>query len=254
MELQRNSVVWVTGGASGLGAAACRLFAQKGMRVALIDMNEETGEKIANQIGATFFQCDVSSNASVESAAAQITAELGKPRVLLNCAGIATPAKIIGKKGLMPMEHFEKLIRINLIGSFNMMRLATEQMMTLDADGDGQRGVIISTASVAAYEGQIGQTAYSASKGGIVGLTLPAARELAPFGIRVNAIAPGVFLTPLMAAMSEEVQQSLAATIPNPSRLGHPDEFSQLAWHIIENNYINGTTIRLDGALRMQPK
>ncbi|MBM3444861.1 MAG: SDR family NAD(P)-dependent oxidoreductase [Bacteroidetes bacterium] len=254
MELQRNSVVWVTGGASGLGAAACRLFAQKGMRVALIDMNEETGEKIANQIGATFFQCDVSSNASVESAAAQITAELGKPRVLLNCAGIATPAKIIGKKGLMPMEHFEKLIRINLIGSFNMMRLATEQMMTLDADGDGQRGVIISTASVAAYEGQIGQTAYSASKGGIVGLTLPAARELAPFGIRVNAIAPGVFLTPLMAAMSEEVQQSLAATIPNPSRLGHPDEFAQLAWHIIENNYINGTTIRLDGALRMQPK
>jgi len=254
MELQRNSVVWVTGGASGLGAAACRLFAQKGMRVALIDMNEETGEKIANQIGATFFQCDVSSNASVESAAAQITAELGKPRVLLNCAGIATPAKIIGKKGLMPMEHFEKLIRINLIGSFNMMRLATEQMMTLDADGDGQRGVIISTASVAAYEGQIGQTAYSASKGGIVGLTLPAARELAPFGIRVNAIAPGVFLTPLMAAMSEEVQQSLAATIPNPSRLGHPDEFSQLAWHIIENNYINGITIRLDGALRMQPK
>lgn len=254
MELQRNSVVWVTGGASGLGAAACRLFAQKGMRVALIDMNEETGEKIANQIGATFFQCDVSSNASVESAAAQITAELGKPRVLLNCAGIATPAKIIGKKGLMPMEHFEKLIRINLIGSFNMMRLATEQMMTLDADGDGQRGVIISTASVAAYEGQIGQTAYSASKGGIVGLTLPAARELAPFGIRVNAIAPGVFLTPLMAAMPEEVQQSLAATIPNPSRLGHPDEFSQLAWHIIENNYINGTTIRLDGALRMQPK
>jgi len=254
MELQRNSVVWVTGGASGLGAAACRLFAQKGLRVALIDMNEEAGEKMANQIGATFFQCDVSSNASVESAAAQITVELGKPRVLLNCAGIATPAKIIGKKGLMPMEHFEKLIRINLIGSFNMMRLATEQMMTLDADGDGQRGVIISTASVAAYEGQIGQTAYSASKGGIVGLTLPAARELAPFGIRVNAIAPGVFLTPLMAAMSEEVQQSLAATIPNPSRLGHPDEFAQLAWHIIENNYINGTTIRLDGALRMQPK
>lgn len=254
MELQRNSVVWVTGGASGLGAAACRLFVQKGMRVALIDLNEEAGEKMANQIGATFFQCDVSSNASVESAAAHITAELGKPRVLLNCAGIATPAKIIGKKGLMPMEHFEKLIRINLIGSFNMMRLATEQMMSLDADGDGQRGVIISTASVAAYEGQIGQTAYSASKGGIVGLTLPAARELAPFGIRVNAIAPGVFLTPLMAAMSEEVQQSLATNIPNPSRLGHPDEFAQLAWHIIENNYINGTTIRLDGALRMQPK
>jgi NAD(P)-dependent dehydrogenase (short-subunit alcohol dehydrogenase family) len=154
----------------------------------------------------------------------------------------------------MPIEHFERLIQINLVGSFNMMRWAALHMSDVEPDDEGQRGVIISTASVAAYEGQIGQTAYAASKGGIVGMTLPAARELAPLGIRVNAIAPGVFMTPLMAAMSEEVQQSLASNIPNPSRLGNPDEFAKLAWHIIENNYINGETIRLDGALRMQPK
>lgn len=224
------------------------------MRVALIDQNKEAAERVASEIGAIPFCCDVSDNASVEAVALDLVTKLGKPRVLLNCAGVATPAKIIGKKGLMPIEHFERLIRINLIGSFNMMRLAVAHMSELEPDSDGQRGVIISTASVAAYEGQIGQTAYSASKGGIVGMTLPAARELAPLGIRVNAIAPGVFMTPLMAAMSEEVQQSLAANIPNPSRLGNPAEFAKLAWHIIENNYINGETIRLDGALRMQPK
>ena len=254
MELQGNSVVWVTGGASGLGAASCKLFSKKGMRVALIDQNKEAAERVASEIGAIPFCCDVSDNASVEAVALDLVTKLGKPRVLLNCAGIATPAKIIGKKGLMPIEHFERLIQINLVGSFNMMRWAAMHMSDAEPDDEGQRGVIISTASVAAFEGQIGQTAYAASKGGIVGMTLPAARELAPLGIRVNAIAPGVFMTPLMAAMSEEVQQSLASNIPNPRRLGNPDEFAKLAWHIIENNYINGETIRLDGALRMQPK
>ncbi|MEN9371117.1 MAG: hypothetical protein RLZZ64_192, partial [Bacteroidota bacterium] len=180
--------------------------------------------------------------------------EMGIPKVLVNCAGIATPSRILGKQGLMSLDFFQKIININLVGSFNMLRLAAEKMIKLEADEDGQRGVIISTASIAAYEGQIGQSAYAASKAGIVGMTLPAAREFASLGIRVNAIAPGVFHTPLVAGLPQEAQDSLAANIPNPKRLGKPEEFAKLVWHILENQYINGETIRIDGSLRMQPK
>ncbi len=254
MEPSSHSIAIVTGGASGLGAATSDLLAQKGIKVVILDMNIDLAREKAAQIGGHAFQCDVSSAADAEHVFKEITASIGIPQILINCAGIATPSKIVGKQGLMPLDFFQRMININLVGSFNMLRLAAEGMMKLEPDKHGQRGLIISTASIAAFEGQIGQVAYSASKGGIVSMTLPAAREMAPFGIRVNAIAPGVFMTPLVEGLPEEAQRSLAAHIPNPSRLGRPEEFAKLVWHIIENDYINGEVIRIDGALRMQPK
>ena len=252
--LTNNTTAIITGGASGLGAATAKLFVEKGIKVAIIDTNLFKAESFAEEIGAKAFCCDVSSEKEVKETLEKIILDLGTPRILVNCAGIATPSKIIGKQGVMPLDFFQHIVNVNLFGSFNMMRLCSEKMMGLDLLEDDQRGVIISTASIAAYEGQIGQSAYAASKGAIVSLTLPAAREFAAFGIRVNSIAPGVFMTPLVANLPKEVQESLAQSIPNPKRLGMPEEFAKLVLHIVENNYINGETIRLDGALRMQSK
>lgn len=254
MEMGPESIAVVTGGASGLGAATCKLLGQKGVQVIIIDANGKQAEELAAEINGQAFVCDVSSAGQSEEVFREIVEKIGIPRVLINCAGIVSPSKILGKKGLMPLEFFQRTIDVNLVGTFNLLRLASAGMMKRDADHNGQRGVIISTASIAAYEGQIGQTAYAASKAGIIGMTLPAARELAPFGIRVNAIAPGVFKTPLVEGLPVDAQQSLAANIPNPARLGQPEEFAKLVWHLIENDYINGEVIRIDGALRMQPK
>jgi NAD(P)-dependent dehydrogenase (short-subunit alcohol dehydrogenase family) len=252
--LLENAVAIVTGGASGLGAATARLLVEKGLKVVIVDQDAEKASQHANAIGALAFSFDVTDANAAVAFFDDLEKEIGLPSILINCAGIATPAKIIGKQGTMPLDFFEKVVQVNLVGSFNMLRLAAAKMAKLSPNEDGQRGVIISTASIAAYEGQIGQTAYAASKAGIVGMTLPAAREFASLGIRVNAIAPGVFHTPLVDGLPKEAQASLAENIPNPKRLGNPNEFAKLVWHIIENNYINGETIRIDASLRMQPK
>jgi len=249
-----NAVAVVTGGASGLGAATAILLQEKGMKVAIVDIDQHKLDHFASSIGTHGYCVDVTDAIAASSFFNTVEKEMGIPKVLVNCAGIATPSRIIGKQGLMSLDFFQKIININLVGSFNMLRLASEKMIKLEADEDGQRGIIISTASIAAYEGQIGQSAYAASKAGIVGMTLPAAREFASLGIRVNAIAPGVFHTPLVEGLPQEAQDSLAANIPNPKRLGKPEEFAKLVWHILENQYINGETIRIDGSLRMQPK
>jgi NAD(P)-dependent dehydrogenase (short-subunit alcohol dehydrogenase family) len=246
--------VAITGGASGLGAGVAKLLAANGAKVGILDLNEELGQALATEIGGAFARCDVSDEASAIAALDKLEARNGVARVLVNCAGIGTPGRIVGKDGPQALSAFEKVIRVNLIGSFNMMRLAAHRMQALEPLTDGERGVIISTASVAAYEGQIGQAAYAASKGGIVSLTLPAAREFARIGIRVLTIAPGLFKTPLLSQLPEEVQASLGAAIPFPSRLGAPEDFAKLAQSMIENSYLNGEVIRLDGALRMQPK
>jgi len=253
MNLQQTSVI-VTGGASGLGAATAKALATAGAKVAVLDLNFSLAQKIAGEIGGMAVECDVSDETSATEAIARVKDKQGAAKVLVNCAGIGSTARIVGKSGPMPLNDFSKVIQVNLIGSFNMMRLAAAEMIITDASEDGERGVIVSTVSVAAYEGQIGQAAYAASKGGIVSLTLPAAREFAQFGIRVNAIAPGLFLTPLLKGLSDEAIQSLTAAIPFPKRLGGADEFAKLVLHIIENRYINGEVIRIDGALRMQPK
>jgi NAD(P)-dependent dehydrogenase (short-subunit alcohol dehydrogenase family) len=243
----------VTGGASGLGAATVKTLAAAGAKVAVLDVNHALAATVAIAAGGIAVDCNVADAAAAQHAIAVVKEKLGTPRVLVNCAGIGTSARIVGKQGVMPLDEFSKVINVNLIGSFNMLRLAAATMIN-DALPEKENGVIISTASVAAYEGQIGQAAYAASKGGIISLTLPAAREFAQFGIRVNAIAPGLFLTPLLEGLSEEARQSLAAAIPYPKRLGGADEFANLVLHIIENSYINGEVIRIDGALRMQSK
>ncbi len=248
-----GQVAVVTGGASGLGEATARAFAAAGAKVAIADLNRERGEKVAAEIGGRFYSVDVASAESAEAFFAQLAQDMGTPRVLVNCAGIGVAKRMVGRDGPVPLAEFSRVININLIGSFNMMRLAAAAMTKADSIGE-ERGVIISTASVAGLEGQIGQTAYSASKGGIIALTLPAARELAQFGVRVNAIAPGLFLTPLLAELPQEAQDSLAASIPNPPRLGAPQEFAALAMHMVENGYLNGELVRLDGALRMAPR
>ena len=253
MNLNNISAI-VTGGASGLGAATAKALANAGAKVAILDLNIALAEKTANEIGGIAVECNVADEASAKNAIAAAKEKHGAARVLVNCAGIGTSARIVGKNGLMPLNDFSKVININLIGSFNMLRLCAAEMIAAEPMEDGERGVIISTASVAAYEGQIGQAAYAASKGGIVSLTLPAAREFAQFGIRVNAIAPGLFLTPLLEGLSDEAKQSLSAAIPYPKRLGAADEYAKLVLHIIDNNYINGEVIRIDGALRMQAK
>lgn len=253
MKLNDTAVV-VTGGASGLGEATARYLAGAGAKVAILDLNIALAEKLASEINGLAIECNVADEASAMSAIEKAKAVHGIARVLVNCAGIGTVGRIVGKEGPMPLQHFQKVVNVNLVGSFNMMRLVAANMITAEVNNDRERGVIISTASVAAYEGQIGQAAYAASKGGIVSLTLPAAREFAQFGIRVNAIAPGLFLTPLLEGLSEEAKQRLSAAIPYPKRLGAPEEFAKLVLHIVENPYINGEVIRLDGALRMQPK
>jgi len=244
----------VTGGGSGLGAATAVRLASAGVKVAIVDVNLDGASEVAARCGGIAVKCDVSDAASGTAAIAEARAKHGPARVLVNCAGIGLAKRIVGKEGPMPLEDYSRVIQVNLIGTFNMMRLAAADMSTLEPLEDGERGVIVSTASIAAYEGQIGQAAYSSSKGGIVGLTLPAARELAQFGIRVLTIAPGLFLTPLLQKLPEEVQTSLGASIPFPKRLGQPPEYAELVLHCIQNRYLNGEVIRLDGALRMTPR
>ena len=247
-------IAFVTGGASGLGAATARALNASGAKVGIFDRDAAKGEAIAAELGGKFFAVDVSDATSAEAAVGAAVAALGTPSVLVNCAGIGTAGRIVGRDGPMALEAFSRVINVNLVGSFNMMRLCAHAMSLAEPDADGQRGVIISTASVAAFEGQIGQAAYAASKGGIVSLTLPAAREFARFGIRVLAIAPGLFLTPLLEGLPPETQDGLAAAIPNPARLGRPEEYAALVMSMVENDYLNGEVVRLDGALRMQPK
>ncbi len=244
----------VTGGASGLGAATARALAAAGAKVAVLDLNEAAAKAMAAEIGGVGVRCDVADAQSGEAAVKAATDAIGPARILINCAGIGVAGRIVGRDGPMPLADFKRVIDINLIGSFNLMRLAAAAMMPLAALAEGERGVIVSTASVAAYEGQIGQAAYASSKGGIVALTLPAAREFARYGIRVNAIAPGVFLTPMLAGLPKEAQDSLGAAIPFPARLGRPEEYAALVMAIIANPMLNGETIRLDGALRMAPR
>jgi NAD(P)-dependent dehydrogenase (short-subunit alcohol dehydrogenase family) len=249
-----NRLAFVTGGGSGLGAATARALAAAGARVAIFDRDAGKGQDVADEIGGRSFACDVADATTAERAIADAAEALGTPAALVNCAGIGTAARIVGRDGPMPLDAFERVVRVNLVGSFNMMRLAAARMSTADPDANGQRGVIVSTASVAAYEGQVGQAAYAASKGGIVSLTLPAAREFARFGIRVLAIAPGLFLTPLLEELPDETREALGASIPNPQRLGRPEEFASLVLAMIANDYLNGEVVRLDGALRMPPK
>jgi len=244
----------VTGGASGLGEGAARVLAAAGCRVAILDLQQERGEAVARELGGIFIKCDVTSAESAEAAFAAAREAHGPCGVAVSCAGVAPAGRIVGREGPMPLDDFARVIQINLIGTFNILRLAAADMAERAANADGEHGVIVNTASIAAYEGQIGQAAYSASKGGVVSLTLPAARELARQGIRVNTIAPGLFMTPMMAGFSEEVQQSLAATLPFPQRLGKPEEFGMLVEQIVRNPLLNGETIRLDCALRMAPR
>jgi NAD(P)-dependent dehydrogenase (short-subunit alcohol dehydrogenase family) len=243
----------VTGAASGLGAATARALATAGAKVAVMDLNMDAASEVASEIGGIAISCDVASAESAEAAVAEARDKHGPSRVLVCCAGIAPPKKIVGRNGPQALEDFAKIININLIGSFNMMRLAAADMLALDALDTGERGVVINTASIAAFEGQIGQAAYAASKGGVVSMTLPAAREFASKGIRVLAIAPGIFGTPMLFGLPEDVQDSLGASVPFPSRLGDPAEYAKLAMHMIDNVMMNGEVVRLDGALRMQP-
>lgn len=249
-----GQIAVVTGGGSGLGEATARALAAKGAKVAVLDLSVERAEKVAADIGGRAFKCDVSKAEEAETALAAVAEQLGAARILVNCAGIAIGAKTIGKDGPHPLDQYRRVIEINLIGTFNMIRLVADRAAKLDPLQGGERGVIINTASVAAYDGQIGQAAYSSSKGGVVGMTLPIARDLARSGIRVMTIAPGIFKTPMMAGMPQEVQDSLGAAVPFPPRLGEPAEYGALAVHIVENQMLNGETIRLDGAIRMAPK
>ena len=250
----KNSVFLITGGASGLGAATARMAAENGGKVVLADLNADMGEKLAKELGGRFIKTDVTSEADGKAAVALAQKEFGGVHVLVNCAGIGTAERTVGKDGPHNLGHFTKVVTINLIGSFNMIRLAAAAMVNASPNAAGERGVIINTASVAAFDGQIGQAAYSASKGGIVGMTLPIARDLSRNGIRVCTIAPGIFETPMLMGMPKEVQDSLGKMVPFPPRLGRPNEYAQLARAIIENEMLNGETIRLDGAIRMAPK
>jgi NAD(P)-dependent dehydrogenase (short-subunit alcohol dehydrogenase family) len=244
----------VTGGSSGLGAATAERLAAAGAKVAILDVNMDAAKAVAGKIGGLAIKCDVSSAEATEAAIKEAHAQNGAARIVINCAGIGEAKRIVGREGPMPLAEFERTIRINLIGTFNTMRLAAADMQSLAPLDAGERGIIIMTASVAAFEGQVGQAAYAASKGGVVAMTLPLARELARHGIRVCAIAPGIMATPMMEAMPAEVQASLAAAVPFPPRLGRPEEFAGLVRHVIENRYLNGEVIRLDGAIRMAPR
>ena len=249
----KDVAVFITGGGSGLGAATARAMGAKGAKVAVFDRAQDNAEKVAAEVKGVATVGDVTSEADVKAALAKAAAAHGTARVLVNCAGIGGSQRIVGKQGVYPLEKFTNVIMVNLIGTFNCLRLFAEQLVTQDAIGE-ERGVIINTASVAAYEGQIGQIAYAASKGGVVGLTLPAARDLSSQKIRVNTIAPGLFLTPLLMGLNEEARASLGAQVPHPARLGDASEYGNLAVHMVENPMLNGETIRLDGAIRMAPR
>jgi NAD(P)-dependent dehydrogenase (short-subunit alcohol dehydrogenase family) len=245
----------VSGGASGLGRATATALAGAGAKVALLDINGAAAEAAARELGGIGLACDVTSAEATEAAVAAARERHGPARIVVNCAGIGRAGRIVDRDGkAMPLDQFRQVVEVNLIGSFNLLRVVAADMTGLEPLADGERGVILLTASIAAYDGQIGQAAYSASKGGIVGLTLPAARELARYGIRVAAIAPGVFATPMLAGLPEAAQTSLAAGVPFPQRLGRPEEYAALALHICRNTMINGEVIRLDGALRMPPR
>jgi NAD(P)-dependent dehydrogenase (short-subunit alcohol dehydrogenase family) len=253
MDLKGHAAI-VTGGGSGLGAATAAELARAGARVACLDVNFDGARAVADKVGGHAVRCDVTDAEQSVAAVAEARGKHGAARILVNCAGVGPAKRIVGRDGPMPLADFERVIKINLIGTFNMLRLVAADMQNVDPLEDGERGVIVSTASVAAFEGQVGQAAYSASKGGVAALTIPAARELAQFGIRVNAIAPGIFHTPMLMALPEEVQKGLAASVPFPKLLGRPEQFAALVRHIIENRYLNGEVIRLDGALRMAPR
>lgn len=252
MQIQ-DRVFIVTGAASGLGEGTARMLAANGAKVVIADMNAERGEAVARDIGGSYLRCDVSSEADGQAVVAKATS-LGKLVGLINCAGIAPAEKTVGKNGPHNLATYTKTIMVNLVGTFNMIRLASDAMSKNEPEVTGERGVLISTASVAAYDGQIGQAAYSASKGGVVGMTLPIARDLARSGIRNMTIAPGIFGTPMLHAMPQEVQDALAASVPFPSRLGRPEDYAKLVKQILENDMLNGEVIRLDGAIRMAPK
>jgi NAD(P)-dependent dehydrogenase (short-subunit alcohol dehydrogenase family) len=251
-----NATAVISGGASGLGFATAKKIVDAGGSAVLLDINREQGTRSAEQLGdrARFVAADIASEEQVRAAVNAAADFMGSVTLAVNCAGILLPARILGKDGPMTAESFDRSLRVNLLGSFILLKEAANLMQRNQPNDEGERGVVINTASVAAFEGQIGQAAYSASKGGIVGMTLPAARELARFGIRVNTIAPGIFLTPMMAGLPQDVQESLGRQVPFPPRLGRPDEYADLVASIYKNAMINGETIRLDGAIRMQPK
>ena len=255
MRLQ-NQTVLVTGGASGLGGAAAEMVVAAGGRAIIADVNESAGRTAAARLGASarFVRTDVTSEADVQQAIAAAIKEFGAFTGVVNAAGIGPAARVVGRDGPMPLDQFTRVIQVNLIGTFNVIRVAAAAMLNNQPASSGERGVIVNTASVAAYEGQIGQAAYSASKGGIISMTLPIARELARFGIRVMTVAPGIFDTPMLAAMPESIRESLGQQVPFPSRLGRPAEYAALVCHIFENEMLNGEVIRLDGAIRMAPK
>ncbi len=253
-----GATFFITGGASGLGAACARTFVAGGANVVIADLNKEGGEALAQELGehARFAQTDVVNEESVKEGLALAKSAFGSLQGVVNCAGVGIADRVVGKQGPHALDVFAKVVTINLVGTFNVIRLAATEMSTSEVQPDttGERGVIVNTASVAAFDGQIGQAAYSASKGGIVGMTLPIARELARYGIRVVTIAPGIFDTPLLAGLPEAARESLGQQVPYPPRLGRPDEYAALARHIVENEMLNGETIRLDGAIRMQPR
>jgi NAD(P)-dependent dehydrogenase (short-subunit alcohol dehydrogenase family) len=253
MEITGQTAI-ISGGASGLGRATAKALAAAGVKITILDVNEAAAAEAVRETGAFAIKADVTDAGSIGAALTAARERHGPARIAVNCAGVGTAGRIVGRDGPLPLEAFRRVIEINLIGSFNVMRLAAAEMIALDPLEDGERGIIISTASVAAYEGQIGQAAYSASKGGIVSLTLPAARELARYGVRVVAIAPGIFATPMVEGLPPTVQESLAASVPFPHRLGRPDEYADLVLHLCRNPMINGEVIRLDGALRMAPR
>jgi 3-hydroxyacyl-CoA dehydrogenase / 3-hydroxy-2-methylbutyryl-CoA dehydrogenase len=252
----KNAVVVITGGGSGLGEATAREFAAGGARIVVLDLPNSPGPKVAESFGdkGLFVSADVVSGDAIEAAIAEAAKRFGTIHIAVNCAGVGRAQRTLSKDGAHSLELFSKVVQINLIGTFNVIRLAAQQMSKNPAGPDGERGVIINTASIAAYDGQIGQAAYSASKGGVVGMTLPIARDLASFGIRVCTIAPGTFDTPMLATLPEPARKALGAQVPFPARLGRPAEYAALARHIVENEMLNGETIRLDGALRMAPR
>lgn len=250
----KDVVAVVTGGGSGLGAAAAVALAQRGARLAIVDLDGEAAERSARRVNGLAISCDVSSAEQAEAAFATVEGELSTARILVNCAGIAIAGRTVSKDGPHPLDKFRKAVEVNLVGTFNMIRLFASHAQEAEPLEGGERGVIVNTASVAAYDGQVGQAAYAASKGGIVSMTLPIARDLSRAGIRVATIAPGIFRTPMMDVLPEEAQQSLGAQVPFPPRLGEPEEYARLVCHIVENQMLNGETIRLDGAIRMAPK
>ena len=255
MELKGKTVL-VTGGASGLGAACARRFALQGSNIGILDVDEEKGNRLAADLGAQAIYCrtDVTSEKSVQAAVDKTVEEFGGIHVVINCAGVGTAAKVLGKNGPMALEHFNRVVQINLVGTLNVIRLAAAKIVVNTPNADGEKGVVINTASAAAFDGQIGQAAYSASKAGVVGMTLPIAREFADYGIRVMTIAPGLFRTPMLESLPQKVQTALGQMVPFPKRLGKPSEFARLAADIVKNPMLNGETIRLDGAIRMAAK